>query len=80
MIPELLKDFAVMNSYLCSTVETTEIFRQHIFSDCDEDVYSKLLQIICKSGDEFSKVIQLGVIHQVFCLQKTRRKRAENNL
>ena len=72
IIPEPVNDFAVLNPYLCYIVETAETLEiKYIFSHCDNAVYSKLLDIICKNGDEFSKVIQLtGGFYQKFCLQK----------
>ena len=58
IIPESVTDFTVLKSYLCFLVETTENLEvKHIFSHCDEAIYSKLLQIIWRHDDEFSKVI-----------------------
>lgn len=77
VIPESVNDFAVLKSLLYFLEETTEnLGIMHIFSHCDEAVYSKLLQIIGKHGDQFSKVIPLmGGFRQVLCLQKAIYKR-----
>ena len=77
VIPESVNDFAVLKSLLYFLVETTEnLGIMHIFSHCDEAVYSKLLQIIGKEGDQFSKVIPpMGGFRQVLCLQKAIYKR-----
>ena len=77
VIPESVNDFAVLKSLLCFLEETTEnLGIMHIFSHCDEAVYSKLLQIIGKHGDQFSKVIPpMGGFRQVLCLQKAIYKR-----
>ena len=73
IILESVNDFAVLKFYICFLVEATENLEiKHIFSHCDEAVYSKLFQTIWEHGDEFSKVIALMVaFHQVLCLQKT---------
>ena len=77
VIPESVNDFTVFKSLLYFLVETTEnLGIMYIFSHCDEAVYSKLLQIIGKHGDQFSKVIPpMGGFHQVLCLQKAIYKR-----
>ena len=77
VIPEPVSDFEVLKSYLFFLVETTDNLEiQHIFSHCDKAVYSKLLQIIWKHSEEFSKVIPvMGGFHQLLCLQKTMHKR-----
>ena len=77
VIPESVNDFTVLKSLLYFLVETTEnLGIMHIFSHCDEAVYSKLLQIIGKEGDQFSKVIPpMGGFRQVLCLQKAIYKR-----
>ena len=77
VIPESVNDFTVFKSLLYFLVETTEnLGIMYIFSHCDEAVYSKLLQIIGKHGDQFSKVIPpMGGFRQVLCLQKAIYKR-----
>ena len=77
VIPESVNDFTVLKSLLYVLVETTEnLGIMYIFSHCDEAVYSKLLQIIGKHGDQFSKVIPpMGGFRQVLCLQKAIYKR-----
>ena len=77
VIPESVNDFTVLKSLLYFLVETTEnLGIMYIFSHCDEAVYSKLLQIIGKHGDQFSKVIPpMGGFRQVLCLQKAIYKR-----
>ena len=77
VIPESVNDFTVLKSLLYFLVETTEnLGIMYIFSHCDEAVYSKLLQIIGKEGDQFSKVIPpMGGFRQVLCLQKAIYKR-----
>ena len=77
VIPESVNDFTVLKSLLYVLVETTEnLGVMYIFSHCDEAVYSKLLQIIGKHGDQFSKVIPpMGGFRQVLCLQKAIYKR-----
>ena len=77
VIPESVNDFTVFKSLLYFLVETTEnLGIMSIFSHCDEAVYSKLLQIIGKHGDQFSKVIPpMGGFRQVLCLQKAIYKR-----
>lgn len=77
VIPESVNDFTVLKSLLYFLVETTEnLGIMYIFSHCDEAVYSKLLQIIGKHGDQFSKVIPpMGAFRQVLCLQKAIYKR-----
>ena len=77
VLPESVNDFTVFKSLLYFLVETTEnLGIMYIFSHCDEAVYSKLLQIIGKHGDQFSKVIPpMGGFRQVLCLQKAIYKR-----
>ena len=77
VIPESVNDFTVLKSLLYFLLETTEnLGIMYIFSHCDEAVYSKLLQIIGKHGDQFSKVIPpMGGFRQVLCLQKAIYKR-----
>ena len=77
VIPESVNDFTFFKSLLYFLVETTEnLGIMYIFSHCDEAVYSKLLQIIGKHGDQFSKVIPpMGGFRQVLCLQKAIYKR-----
>ena len=77
VIPESVNDFTVFKSLLYFLVETTEnLGIMYIFSHCDEAVYSKVLQIIGKHGDQFSKVIPpMGGFRQVLCLQKAIYKR-----
>ena len=68
-----VNDFAVLITYLCFLVETTENLEiQHTFSGCDKAGYSILLQIIWKHGDGFFKIIPvMSDFNQVLCLQKT---------
>ena len=72
-ISESVTDFAVLKTYLYFLEETTEnLDIKQILSHCDKTVYSKLLQIIWKHGDETFKVIPLiGGFHQGLCMQKT---------
>ena len=67
-----VNDFAVLITYLCFLVETTENLEiQHTFSGCDKAGYSILLQIIWKHGDGFFKIIPvMSDFNQVLCLQK----------
>ena len=69
-ISESVTDFAVLKTYLYFLEETTEnLDIKQILSHCDKTVYSKLLQIIWKHGDETSKVIPLiGGFHQALCM------------
>ena len=77
VIPHSVNEPSVLKAYLEFLLETTENLEiQHIFSHCDEAVYSKLLQIIWKHGDKFKKVIPImGGFHQLLCLQKIMYKR-----
>ena len=77
IIPQPVNDYAVLKSYLVFLMETTENLElKHIFTHCDEAVYSKLLKIIWKHGTKYAKIIPLlGGFHQVLCLLKIIYKR-----